>query len=256
MLPELTDAAAGAATTEQLATHTSGLPRLGPSVRTVIGTLLFGLFGVDPYRGFDTAEVLRTTRRVRRRLGTHRAYSNLGAALAGAAAASAAHTSHPDLLRERILTPLGMTRTSAAGDLPVRRGRGRGWVVASWRLDGYAPAGGAVSTAADLTRLCVAMLDWSAPGAAAMDPVDVLDPEQPQRRQGPFWINDAVPGSDRTAIWHNGEAGGYSAFLAVYPQVHRAVVVLSSVADSAATERIAVAARRAGFQAPRRVARR
>lgn len=242
LLPQLADTVAGGVTVREACTHTSGLPRLAPSVRITLGTMSFALFGADPYRGTTREKMLRSARRVGCKPGSQYAYSNLGAAVAGAAVAATADTHYAELVRRRIVQPLGMTRTSAAGDLPVRRGRGRGWMVANWRLDGYGPAGAVVSTAADLTRLVEAMLDRTVPGAAAMDPVLVPDGKAAHRRQGLFWINDAVPGTDRTAVWHNGETGGYSSYLAVYPQAQRAVIVLSSVADSAGTERIAVAA--------------
>lgn len=243
VLPQLADAAAGQATLREVCTHTSGLPRLAPGLQMMLGGILFGLLGTDPYRGISTEELLRSAARARRGPGMQYGYSNLGGALAGTALSVAAGMSYPKLLSERVLDPLEMTRTSAATDLLVRRGRSRrGRVVANWQLDGYAPAGGVVSTAADLTRLCRAMLDRSVPGASAMDPVRTPDPQEPQRRQGLFWVNDAVSGSDRTAVWHNGQTGGYSSYLAVYPQVRRAVVVLSSVAGSTATERIANAA--------------
>jgi CubicO group peptidase (beta-lactamase class C family) len=48
-----------------------------------------------------------------------------------------------------------------------------------------------------------------------------------------FWIIDSVPNADQAVMWHNGRTGGHSAFLARFPQSHRAVVVLANVARAA-----------------------
>ncbi len=56
-----------------------------------------------------------------------------------------------------------------------------------------------------------------------------------------FWVIDTVPGTDRTMVWHNGKTGGYSAFLALYPQTRRAVIVLANTSRAAEQQRIAMA---------------
>jgi CubicO group peptidase (beta-lactamase class C family) len=120
-----------------------------------------------------------------------------------------------------------------------------------WILDGYAPAGGVLTTVADLARLCGALLDGSAPGVASLRPLDGTagDPERPM---GMFWLLDPAGPDQETEsdqetrqdqgsamVWHNGATGGYSAFLALWPEQRRAVAVLADQARAEDQQRIA-----------------
>ena len=99
-----------------------------------------------------------------------------------------------------------------------------------WVLGGYAPAGGLLSTIGDMVRLATALLEGSAPGMAALDPIDGVRTDRPNRQTGLFWIIDGPPDQIPTVTWHNGGTGGYSSFIALMPDVGRAVVGLQSVA--------------------------
>ena len=239
-LLELRGTESGDVSLQELATHTSGLPRLatGAGLRA---RALSSVVGMDPYRGITERDLLRAAKRVRSRSGSSYAYSNFGASLAGATLAAAGGMPYADLLHTRVLEPVGMGGTSARpGEVRVARGRHGGRPTANWRMEGYAPAGGVISTITDMARLTVALLRGEAPGMAALQPLLTPDHAAPDRRQAMFWIHDTVPGTGRTAIWHNGRTGGYSAHLAIYPQAQRGVVVLSGTDDSRATERVAV----------------
>jgi CubicO group peptidase (beta-lactamase class C family) len=107
-------------------------------------------------------------------------------------------------------------------------------------MDGYAPAGGAVSTIRDMTLLAGALLDGSAPGQSALEPIDHVGPGRSARASGLFWVVDTLPGTADTMIWHNGRTGGYSVFLALYPQTRSAVIVLANVARGAEQRHIAI----------------
>ena len=164
----------------------------------------------------------------------------------GNALARAAGTDYGTLLSERVLTPLGMDATGSNSGRAIPRG----WSVAgrrpqAWRVNGYGPAGGGIiSTVTDMGRLATALLAGVAPGQAAIAPLDRVEPGRPLRSVGMFWVVDRVPGSDRTMVWHNGETGGYSAFVALFPQTRRAVVVLADVAHAPDQQRIAMAVAR------------
>ena len=56
---------------------------------------------------------------------------------------------------------------------------------------------------------------------------------------GMFWMTDTVPGTKRQMVWHNGATGGYSTFLALFPQARRAVVVVADASRPKDTERVA-----------------
>ena len=243
----------GTVTLGELVTHRSGLPRIPRGPRFLLRVLASNYFGTDPYRGLSARRVLddAAAQRLTGR-GVER-YSNLGAAVAGQALAERAGRSYPALLRERILSPLGMTSTSAEADAtPARRGYTRwGRRSAAWRLAGYAPAGGVVSTIDDMAALLEALLRGTAPGMSALDPLDETGPGGDERAM--FWAIRPARGrgfqsaQERTLRpttrmgWHNGETGGFSAFLAIYPNGGRGVVALSNVADAKCTQRLAEA---------------
>lgn len=222
-LPGLGGQAAGLRL-DAVVTHHSGLPRLANSIGAWTRSLRWVLHGTNPYtEGRD--ELLARASRLR--LGPARfSYSNLGAALAGHAVASAAGVDYAELLRDRLLEPLGMAATRV--QTPDRPSPGgvdpTGRPQQPWSLHGYAPAGGVVSTPADMARLLSALLDGSCPGLSAVTP---LADDGADGQVGIFWM---VSGS---AVWHDGATGGYSAFLGLDPDAGRGVVVLSDVGDGA-----------------------
>ena len=168
-------------------------------------------------------------------------YSNLGAAIAGLLLARAARASdYGTLLTDRILAPLGMNATGVAPAVPLAP-PGRSALGARqrpWIMGGYGPAGGVVSTIADMARLAAALLDETAPGVAALRALARVPAGRGEREMGMFWHIDVRPGSGPVA-WHNGQTGGYGAMLAVAPRARRAVVVLLDVGDAAAAGRVA-----------------
>jgi CubicO group peptidase (beta-lactamase class C family) len=227
----------------ELATHTSGLPRLAATAPGVLRLAAFGTLGLDPYRGISPRRLLAAASRQRLRNRGRVGYSNLGAAVLGQLLAARCAEDFGSLLATRILGPCGMADAAVA----TRRhaappGRSAAGLHRSpWVMDGYAPAGGVVATIADLGRLAAGLLRGGVPGAAACDPLDgSADPAIPARRRGLFWIVDAEPGTGAPMVWHNGVTGGYSAFFALFPDARRAVVVLADTARPARQRRIAL----------------
>jgi CubicO group peptidase (beta-lactamase class C family) len=225
---DLGGAPAGEATLRELATHHSGYPRLGG--RTFWSGLVSNYTAGNPYRA-DRDDVLAEAEAADLDgRGTYE-YSNLGAAIAGQAAASAAGLDYPTFLRERLLEPLRMDATSVPDRPLVPEGlTERGRPSEPWVMDGYAPAGGVVTTTADLTRLAQAVLRGDAPGLAALRPV--ADGSEPDRRIGLFWLTTPVGERDTTVTWHNGRTGGYASFLGFDLERRRAVLALSDVSRS------------------------
>ncbi|MCW2528993.1 MAG: beta-lactamase [Pseudonocardiales bacterium] len=243
LVPETATSPVGSLTMRELCTHTSGLPRLPRTPVTLARLVTSGWFGTDPYRHTTPSGVLAAARRQRLlHRGGYR-YSNLGAAVLGHALARAAGTDYPTLLADRVLTPLGMHATGPSRDQAIARG----WAASgrrprAWLMNGYGPAGGGIiSTVTDISLLASALLDRSAPGQAAVGPIGRVEPDRPRRSAGMFWVIDEDPSSHRTMVWHNGQTGGYSAFIALYPHTRRAVVVLANVARAADQQRIAIA---------------
>lgn len=215
----------------RLLTHHAGLPPLDSGTR--LRALPKGPLGLDPYRSVSTAELLERAATTRTGADSY-AYSNLGAALAGQAAAAAAGTDYPTLMRSRLFEPLRLSGTTLqTGDARVPSGRSAlGRRMQPWVFDGYAPAGATVTTAADLATLATALLEERAPGPAALEPL--ADAGAEGRQIGIFWQLSERNG--RTITWHNGRTGGYGAFLGLDRERGRAVVVLSDVATDRTDE--------------------
>jgi CubicO group peptidase (beta-lactamase class C family) len=242
IVPETEGSDLASVTLLELATHTSGLPRLPKRGTDVPRALAFAFLGRNPYRGGPASVIDLAARQPLRGRGGRR-YSNLGGALLGELVATAASTDYPTLLSGRILSPLGMHGTWVStkwqcapwGRSPL------GLPREPWVLGGYTPAGGLVSTVEDLVPLARALLDGSAPGSAAVQPLPGVTTDRPDRRTGLCWIVDGPTGPAPAITWHNGGTGGYSAFLGLLPDLGRAVIALQSVAGrSQRLQRIAL----------------
>ncbi|WP_432543206.1 serine hydrolase domain-containing protein [Kineococcus sp. SYSU DK002] len=230
-------------TLDELATHTSGLPRL--SARATVAGLVSSFTLGNPYR-FDTPEnLLRdaawTPFRTER--GRH-AYSNLGYALLGNALAERAGRPYPELLAERVLVPLGLTATVAAPPAPpagaARQLGPDGRVATPWLSAGSTPAGtGVWSTADDLGRLA------RAAATGGLDPA-ALRPRVPDGDAGVGWGWFTVDLGGRTFVGNNGATSGVQASVWAEPATG-AWVVVTSPSGSAALDTQTVAFRLLGL---------
>ena len=215
-----------------IATHRSGLPRLPSSVAPLRRTLALWWRGANPY-GESLAELLDQARALP--VGQPRPlYSNIGFELLGHALAAASGLGYADLVRDRLTVPLGMSGTYAPAT-PARlrptalSGRGRtGRPRAPWTGEALAPAGGLRAPITDLARLAGALLDGTAPGLAALDPVEEL--AGPAVRIGAAWIT--VEPRGREITWHNGGTGGFCSWLGLDRRAGTAVALLSATARS------------------------
>jgi CubicO group peptidase (beta-lactamase class C family) len=233
----------GSISLRELCTHTSGLPRLPRGLLTFLRAERFHLLGTDPYRGTTSSGVLRAAARQRLRGRGQFRYSNLGGAVLGQLLALDAGVDYGPLMTERIFAPLRMTVSTVATPQqtapPGWSSMGRSRPPCA--MGGYAPAGGVISTLSDMVRLAVALLDGVAPGSSSLAPIEgVATGGGPNRARGMFWVIESQPGTNRKMIWHNGQTGGYSAFLGLAPRSCRAVIVLANVARARDQQRIAI----------------
>ena len=220
----------------ELATHRSGLPNTpGPLARR---ELLFalGIGDRDPWSDVDAAryaELLRDTR-PRRASGGRLRYSSIGYGLLGDALSAAAGKPYDELLRERILAPLGMDDTGSRPGAPAiqghsRRGRPRP------PLEDLMPAAGSLrSTVEDMAAWLQACL---APGPDPPGPALALA-QRPAHRVnrrmsiGLGWLIVRPPRGKSPVVWHNGGTWGFRSFAGFSPERGRAAVVLANTSRS------------------------
>ncbi len=232
----------GTATLADLATHTSGLPRLP---RCLIWSAL--LSPRDPYARYSAAQFVRATRRSLRTAsrGNPHAYSNYGFGALGYLLGQAAGSSYETLVTERICGPLGLRDTTfgvpAACRDRMAQGYQRGRAVPEWHLGAFTAAAGLYSTATDMARLLRACLTAAAAPAPAPAPPPMplagairvtLAPRQPSTagKIGLAW-HHSRPGGYRV-IWHNGMTGGFSAMIAFDPLRNLGVAALANSAGA------------------------
>lgn len=215
----------------ELATHRSGLPRLAKGTASVRATIDLWRHGTNPY-GESLDELLVATRATR--VGRKRAgYSNLGFMLLGHALAAAAGTTYAGLLRERLTDPLHLASTTVpaspadVGPSAVTGRSGRGKVMMPWTGEALGPAGGIRSTADDLGRLVGALLDGSAPGMEALEPVARLSGAV---RIGAAWL--VLERRGAMVTWHNGGTGGFRSIVALDRTAGAGVALVSATSRS------------------------
>jgi CubicO group peptidase (beta-lactamase class C family) len=212
--------------------HSSGLPGLPPglpgSASRLKRTVSFYLHGTNPY-GESLPQLLEQARAVR--LGPPRPrYSNLGFELLGHAVAAGAGLSYRELVATRLCAPLGLDSVSmpaTAGELgpEALAGRNRfGRVMEPWTGEALAPAGGIRASIRDMAKITGALLDGSAPGLSALDPV--ADFAGPAAHIGVAWITLKVKG--RRITWHNGGTGGFRSWIGLDREAGAGVVLLSA----------------------------
>lgn len=216
-------------TIAQLASHSAGIPGLPGDV--VSRTLWTNALRKNPYAGFSAEDVIGDALDSTPTEPGPAEYSNLGAALEGQLAAYAADTPWVDLLRSRLLEPLGMQETSAPAsdaDLPDGAPRGHaatGHRAAPWTMDGWAPTGGIRSTGADLTLYLRSMIEGTNPGAGGLEPVAQASDNVAVGVNWHVLVAEDI-------VWHNGMTGGFASFCGWNRGTGRGVVLLTDTALS------------------------
>ena len=218
----------------QLATHTSGLPRMPDNFAPKDPANPYADYSVEQLYAFVSGYTLP------RDPGSRFEYSNLGAGLLGNLLARKAGMSYEQLLVTRIADPLGMrdTRIRMTEGMQKRLARGHdavGTPVSNWDIVTLAGAGGIRSTAADMLLFLQAHLtprDPASPLPSGLKKACELHytPKNPQQhRLGLGWHISPRSG----ARWHNGQTGGYHSFVTLHLEKRVAVVVLSNSATPA-----------------------
>jgi CubicO group peptidase (beta-lactamase class C family) len=210
---------AGDITLAELATHTSGLPRLPCDLDPA---------AEQPYAAYDRLALLAGLRACgpTETRGTY-AYSNLGFGLLGEVLALSLQSEWEALVAERLTGPLGMVDTSTALGDPDRLvlGYADGLPAPAWQFQALAPAGALRSTGVDLLTWLAAFDAGPAADALRLAATPVADVGG-STRVGLGWHRTDLAGVD--VIWHNGGTAGFHSFAGRSDA--RAVVVLAASA--------------------------
>jgi CubicO group peptidase (beta-lactamase class C family) len=235
-----------------LATHTSGLPRLPHNLISPwhpVRTL------TDPYRDYTPEQLLDFLRRhrLRRAPGTEYEYSNVGFGLLGFALSHRLGAPLGGLRVDRVAAPLGLGDTCSTETPGVDRRAARavsrfGWRSGLWHNPTLGGAGSIVSTLDDMLAFVRANLAAASAGDGGLPAALRLTHEPraattiPNVRIGLAWHVRERPG-EPALILHNGGTGGYRSFVGFRPDDGAAIVVLSASArlpiDALALELIA-----------------
>ena len=201
----------------QLATHTSGLPRLPVGFD--------GQPPDDPYRSWDSAKLLASLPQTQLAPAGTYAYSNLGPALLGLCLEGASGKPYATLVQERISAPLGLQHTAVDGPVAIQ-GHGLGGnPVPVWTSAAFAPTGGVHASAGDLVKLLQAHLQPQGPLAAPLASAIRVQHQGAETKLGLLWHV-----TDQGVVWHNGETGGSHALVAFSPGRKAGIVVLGNTA--------------------------
>jgi D-alanyl-D-alanine-carboxypeptidase/D-alanyl-D-alanine-endopeptidase len=209
-----------------LSMQISGLPRMPDNLSPPDAT--------NPYAAYDGKKLLDFLGRVQLSSdpGEKYLYSNFAVGLLGYALAARNGTGYGEMVKKRILEPLGMKSTSVALSADQRSRLAHGYdaglaPAANWDFDALAGAGAIRSTANDMLKFL----------AAAMDITDT--PLKPAFHRM-LSVNHATGVADldiamawhiwrkygSSIVWHNGGTAGYHSFIGFDANAKRGAVVL------------------------------
>lgn len=235
---KLPERAGRSITLKDLATHTSGLPRMPDNFNPRDQS--------NPYADYSVAQMYEFLSKyaLTRDIGAQYEYSNLGGGLLGHVLTRKAGMDYEALVRARITGPLdmGSTRITFSADMKARLAAGhneRLEPTANWDLPTLAGAGALRSSANDMLNFLAANLGYTksplAPAMSAM-PATRRPTTSPAMEIALGW--HVAKTSHGDIIWHNGGTGGYRTFAGYDPKTRVGVVVLSNTSTLAGVDDI------------------
>ena len=170
---------------------------------------------------------------LRRDIGAEYEYSNLGVGLLGHVLARVGGGSYEDVVRERILEPLGMSMTGITldGDMRDWMAKGhnqQGNVVPLWDVPTLAGAGALRSNVGDMLTFLTANIG---PAESRLERSmrvshEVRKNMNPQMSIGLNWHVRSV--GEEKIVWHNGGTAGFRTFIGFDPDKGVGAVVLTN----------------------------
>jgi len=210
-----------------LSTHYSGLPRMPDNFKPADASNPFADYTIEQMYDFLSNHNLR------RDIGEQAEYSNIGVGLLGHVLARVNSSTYEELLRNRILEPLGMKQTVITMNDYIRKLHVKGHdqegnVVPNWDIVTLEGAGALRSNMKDMLKFMAANI-----GPAESPLEEAMRTSHEVRKIfsgnmdiGLNWI--ILNQGDNKIIWHNGGTGGYHSFAGFDPVKRVAIVLLTN----------------------------
>lgn len=212
-----------------LATHQSGLPRNPDNMSSADPKNKYADYSAEKLYTFLSSHELR------REPGSEMEYSNLGMGLLSHALARAGGGSFKDLVRERILDPLGMNMTGYALEGEMAEWMAEGYdkdgnVATFWDVDVLAGAGGLRSNVEDMLVFVAANMGSQNTQLerAMRDTHEIRKRRNAQYGIGLSW--QVRSDKDGQILLHSGGTGGYHTEIAFDPDKGVGYVLLTNSA--------------------------
>src|SRR5258706_3779978 len=215
-------------TLADLATHTSGLPRMPDNLKPKDPW--------NPYADYTVGQMYAflSSYELKRDIGAEFEYSNLGVGLLGHALALKAGTNYEPLIGRRVCAPLKMgdTRIKLSADQQARLVPGHdatGKPVKNWDIPTLAGAGALRSTANDMLKFVGANV-----GLTKSELGPAMELSHAERHEAGSSVLSVGLGwhilhrTGGTIVWHNGQTGGDHSFVAFDIAAKRGGVVLAN----------------------------
>lgn len=227
-------------TIQQLATHTSGLPRQPFDLKTLQYFSEYLFTGESFYRHYSRDFIFDYLATFKTPSSTEPVYSNIGYGLLGYVIEQYADKPLEALLSEKISKPIGLTHTGYtleytgkianraygyAGDQPKFIPRGQ--PVPDWQFTDLMKGSAAMySNARDLLQFSKAYMDKSNLSAPAL--LDTLRVRIPRNKEAPAiaWVVDDI--DQQQIAYQIGMVAGYTSFIGLDTRHRQAVVVLQN----------------------------
>ncbi|HET6244205.1 MAG: beta-lactamase family protein [Bacteroidetes bacterium] len=214
----------------QLASHSSGLPRLADNFWSSVGDKK------NPYCDYSEKYLLNylTLAKPYYKIGTRYNYSNVGCGLLGFVLCRNMQSSYQELVNENVCSPLGMKNTSVNINnlqlLNLASGHSKGSVVKNWDFqDATAGQGALKSNVLDMIKFIRNNLypDQSPFNGAIRQTQQIHFIDSMNGIQtGLGWHLGYF--SNEKYLEHTGGTGGYRSFLGIIPESKIGIVVLSN----------------------------
>jgi CubicO group peptidase (beta-lactamase class C family) len=212
---------------QELANHTSGLPRLPSNLNFFTADLN------NPYKQYDEQKLeayFAEEMNLIHAPGTTYEYSNIGAGTLGFLLTKIAGSSYEELLQEKIFSTYGManstTNREQVQENIIKGQNPSGQVTSNWDFGVFVGAGGILSSTADLSKFALAQFD--------PDNQELILTHKPT-----FTVNEHLKiglgwhilkrESGKELIWHNGGTGGYTSSMGLDTVNQNGVIILSNI---------------------------